>query len=301
MADKPFFPGFEGDDEPKAPAKPAAPAVPAAKKSAFDPFADAPVKVPAPGAAQPSPAAPAPAPGRPVAPAPGKPAAPAPAPPPPPALPGNDDADIKPGARKDLWNCPHCGAGNKPDRDTCRACGKSPHDEVIIPLWKKPLFRAGILAAIGLVVVVVVMAGRTDLSFHEPSLATIDKKPRIGGSASGSVELPGGAKFDGERLISVVGRVAAVGRGPSGTTTIALALGAAARDEQPTATPAANGGFDIPGGVVLACTSETPLTVKPGQIISLAGVSGTLIKDAAIMREAEGMIAVQVQQVKAAE
>ena len=122
-----FFPGFQEDDKPAAPAP-----MPSAMKSdgAFNPF-DEPVNV----SLVPSPSAPAPA-------APKSQCKPSSAgqqgagfdP-----FAGNkdgeeaDDPDLKPGSRKDLWICPHCGAGNRPNRDTCRSCGKSP----MIP-WPNP-------------------------------------------------------------------------------------------------------------------------------------------------------------------
>lgn len=67
------------------------------------------------------------------------------------------DADIKPGQGKDLWLCPHCGAKNKPGRDTCRSCGKHPDEEVIIPLLSRPPVKFGLIGGIVLVLIVVVM------------------------------------------------------------------------------------------------------------------------------------------------
>ena len=55
--------------------------------------------------------------------------------------------------RKDLWVCPHCGAKNKPDRDTCRACGKSPDEKVVKPIHQNPLVQAAVLAVVGFVLV----------------------------------------------------------------------------------------------------------------------------------------------------
>ena len=281
MADPNFFPGFEGEDEPKK--QPAAkPAVQAPAKPAFDPFADAP----------PSPAAPAPA-----APA-GKPptnrVAKAPAAPAPVAAASQDDPELKPGSRKDLWKCPHCGAGNKPDRNTCRTCGKSPDDPVVVPWFKNNIIRAGILAAIGLIVVVIVLVTRVDLSLREPTLAHVDTKPRISGSAQGSIDLGSGLRFEGEHQISVCGRVAATGPGPGGTLLVALALGSAAADEKPVATPI-NGGFDV-AGVVLACHAADGFDPKPGQIISLTGATGVLVKDGRMVDNEAGVIPVAVEE-----
>ncbi len=281
MADPNFFPGFEGDDEPAKPAKPAPkPAAAAPAKPAFDPFADA--KTPAPPAAPAKPGtnrvakAPAPAP------------APVSAPPPPP----DADADLKPGSRKDLWKCPHCGTGNKPDRTTCRSCGKSPDEPVVVPWFKNNVIRAAILAVIGLIIIGVVMLTRVDVSLREPTLANVDKAPRITGTGIASIELTNGIKLEGERMISICGKVAAVGPGPGGTLLVALALGAAAAEENPSATPA-NGSFDV-AGVVLACSAEGGFDPQAGQIISLTGVVGVLVKEGRIVGEPAGIIPVAV-------
>lgn len=284
MADPNFFPGFEGDDEAAKPAKSApkqAAAAPA--KPAFDPFADAKVDTKAPA---PAPAAPAKPGTNRVAKAPAP--APVSAPPPPP----DADADIKPGSRKDLWKCPHCGTGNKPDRTTCRSCGKSPDEPVVIPWFKNNVIRAAILAVIGLIIIGVVMLTRVDVSLREPTLANVDTAPRITGTGIASIELTNGIKLEGERMISICGKVAAVGTGPGGTVLVALALGAAAAEENPSASPA-NGSFDV-AGVVLACSAEDGFDPKPGQIISLTGVVGVLVKEGRIVNEPAGIIPVAV-------
>lgn len=291
MADPNFFPGFEGDDEPKKPApaaKPVAPA-PAATpaKPAFDPFAGVPVKVTAPAEAAP---AAKPATGR-VGKAPPAPL-PAPA-----AAQDADDPDLKPGSRKDLWKCPHCGTGNKPDRTTCRSCGKSPDEPVVVPWFKNNVIRAGIFAIIGLVIILVVWLSRVDLSLREPMLENVDAKPRIAGEGRGSIELGGGLTFEADKLISVCGRVAATGPGPGGTLLVALALGAAAVEEKPSA-KAVKGGFEV-DGVVLACSAQDAFAPKPGQILSLKGATGVLIKDGRMIDEPAGGIPVAVEEHRA--
>ncbi len=283
MADPNFFPGFEGEDEPKK--QPAAkPVAPAPDKPAFDPFADAqPSPAPAPALAGPA--------GKPPTNRVAKTAPTAPAPVP---APSQDDPELKPGSRKDLWKCPHCGAGNKPDRTTCRTCGKSPDEPVVVPWYKNNIIRAGILAAIGVIIVVIVLLTRVDLSLREPSLANVDAKPRISGAAQGSIDLGSGLRFEGERQISVCGRVAAIGPGPGGTLLVALALGPAAADEKPVAT-AITGGFEV-AGVVLACHAADSFDPKPGQIISLTGATGVLVKDGRMVDNEAGVIPVAIEE-----
>jgi hypothetical protein len=278
MADPNFFPGFEGDDEAKK--QPAAKPTQAPAKPAFDPFADAP---PGPAAAP----APAAATGKPQASRVEKPPA-APAP-----TPSQDDPELKPGSRKDLWKCPHCGAGNKPDRTTCRTCGKSPEEPVVVAWHQNNRIRAGILAAIVLVVVVIVLATRVDLSMREATLAQVDSRPRIGGSAEGTITLPGSMSLEPSKRISICGRVAATAAGPGGTLVVALALGSAARDEKPAATAVA-GGFEV-DGVVLACHADGSFAPKPGQILSLVGATGVLLKDGRLYDDAHGLIPVAVE------
>ena len=284
MADPNFFPGFEGDDEPAKPAKPAPkPAAADPAKPVFDPFAEA--KAPAPPVAPGKPAKPG---TNRVAKAPAPAPAPVSAPPPPP----DADADIKPGSRKDLWKCPHCGTGNKPDRTTCRSCGKSPDEPVVIPWFKNNVIRAAIFAVIGLIIIGIVMLTRVDVSLREPTLANVDKAPRITGKGIASIDLGNGLKLEGERMISICGRVAAVGTGPGGTVLVALALGPAAAEEKPSATPA-NGSFEV-AGVVLACSAEDNFDPKSGQIISLTGVVGVLVKEGRIVDEPAGLLPVAV-------
>lgn len=287
MADPNFFPGFEGDDEPAKPAAPAKAAAPApAAKPAFDPFAGPPAasapaaKPVAPG--KPAPARPAPVPA----------AAPAPAAEP-------DDAELKPGSRKDLWKCPHCGAGNKPDRSTCRTCGKSPDEPVILPWYKNNVIRAAILAVVGAIILLAVWMSRVDLSLHEAGPAGIDlQRPRISGSAEGSIDVSGDIKFVGTRMISVSGRVVAT-RQSLGMTWVALALGPNARDDEAFKALQAKPdgvGFAFDGGCVLACIFDNEPKLKPGAWLSLIGTTGDLVKDASKMHEVDGAFVVRVDE-----
>ena len=118
------------------------------------------------------------------------------------------EADIKPGSRKDLWACPHCGAKNKPDRDRCRSCDKSPDEPVQRAAWKHPAVFAG--AAVVLLVVVlwfVVVGGGVGQVPATP--ANLDRAPRLaGGGIDGSV---GGASFQAEGRLAFCGRVLQIG------------------------------------------------------------------------------------------
>ncbi len=79
----------------------------------------------------------------------------------------NDD-EIKPGQGKDLWTCPHCGAKSKPNRDTCRNCGKSPDEEVIIPLFSRPPVKFGAIGgAVVFLLILFSIATSVDVSLHQ--------------------------------------------------------------------------------------------------------------------------------------
>jgi len=200
------------------------------------------------------------------------------------------DADLKPGSRKDLWNCPHCGTGNRPGRDTCRVCGKSPDEPVIVPLHKKPAVVLGVVVAVlGVLVLLCLIVFHTDLTLKEPDAAVIDAKPRIAGSgASHSVAINlNQTAFTGAHRISVNGRV--IGFSPcqamSGGWNIVLLFGSAgaAPDAATTSKVSFNGDqADISTEgryTILHLLPAGPvLTYKPksGAMLSLDGDTGVL-------------------------
>ncbi len=286
MADnKPFFPGFDEDPPPTTPSKNSqSPPTPA-----FDPFAG--IQVKPPGLTE----------GASTAQTAGKVSDSASRPLPPTQ---QSEEDVKPGARKDLWKCPHCGAGNRPDRDTCRSCSKSKHDLVVIPWQRKPVVWIGVGLIAVLVIGGLVLSSRVDLSLRDPDVAHADTRPRIGGSSSGSYDLLAGIRLDVDRCISVCGRIAGLGTGPGGIRTIALALGTSARDAQITAMPGTHGGFTFEApaqGVVLACVFKDPADVKKlvvGSVLSLVGETGSLLSAGSFVRDAEGLIPVYAIQLR---
>ena len=320
------FPGFDGDDEPK-PKKPAAKPAPAPAAPAFEfeesdpkpkkpatgrvekpaaaaagnvnPFAEQAVQVnpfagqalQAPGTTAEPPKAPPGSgadrvakPGKPSAARTAKPAAPAPA-----ADPG--DQDITPGMAKDLWLCPHCGAKNKPARETCRECGKSPSDEVETPWFKKP----PILGAVGggavlLIILISLMMRGPDLSLHPPGPGHLDSAPRIGKGSGAEQDLGESRRFFPKKSISVSGRIIHAQEQPTGTwlTVVVLGLGGRVQD----------GAFDeakaewkdnawsvsgVPKHVTLFCIFDSKPALKRGDYLSLTGTAGIAEQDATIV------------------
>lgn len=270
MADAPKF-EFE-DEQPEKPKERSAAEVMARLGVGNAPAAPAPGATPAP--AKPVPAA-----------TPAKTAKPTPvAAPPPPPLPGSEDTTV-PGARKDLWKCPHCGAGNKPDRTTCRACGKSSTDAVVVPWNRNPL----VLAVIAVVVVALVagafIARRTDLTLKPADAHHVDGKVRQGGSAEGTTDLPNGFSFEARGRAAVTGLIIAV-KPIAGGASVALALR----------------GIDPPGDGSVPDTAtwvhvvaEKPLPkLVPGAWLSLAGMSGSITLDGRIAKGTDTGVSILV-------
>lgn len=268
------FPGFI-DDEPKPPPRPAKPAAP---PPAFDPFADAPAapaapaaKAPARPAARPPVTAPPPA-FDPFAADAGAPAAPTDA----------GEADIRPGMAKDLWACPHCGTKNKPQRDSCRQCGKRPGDPVAVP-WHQPLgVRVGLAAAALAVVALLgwlLVGGSIELV--PADVDHIDRAPRMGGSPGPEGQLANGLTFVPQKRYAVCGRVLAASPAADGVTTVVLALGEDGRAEEVAATTT----VEISSGGVTSTPERRMVVVNavgnvpsfaPGTIVSLIGDLGSL-------------------------
>jgi hypothetical protein len=284
------FPGFEDDPKPKkkpaAPAPPAPAPPPAAAPTAanyeFEESAPAP-KRKAPAMPLPPPtgddaAEHTPATMHPVLPE--KRAAPSPAPSEP------EDPDVKPGSRKDLWACPHCGTGNKPDRSTCRKCGKSPDDEIEKQWYQKPQILGGIVGGVLLFILLIMFVGGTDLSVKPADADHIDGKVRIGGSASATHDFDT-RTFTAKKRLAVVGRCIGVNQIASvpGAWTVVLLLGSAARNDDAASsyTIAFNGErADItPDSGNYKVIHLLPGTVpkfdpRKGSIISIAGESGEM-------------------------
>jgi hypothetical protein len=205
-------PAFELDDAP--PAKPKAKAAAPAAAAAFDPFADQKVSLPlggsGSGVAAPPPTA----------------SARAPSPP-------EDEIDIRPGAAKDLWACPHCGARNKPTRSSCRDCGKLPSDEVVVPWHRKPRNQAMVAGGVVAFILLYLLVTHVDTSLHPAGAADIDDAVRMGGGGKGERDIDG-HKFDGKGAFSVSGRVIATGLsgGAAWVNTVVLGLGHGVLDEE---------------------------------------------------------------------
>lgn len=231
-SDDDFFPGFIEDDKPAK--KPVPPPIEKDEASDFNPFADESVV----DSISPDPAAPLPhKDGPPIsaAAAPGSPAAPAAAGAGFDAFSGDQEdeepeEDVTPGARKDLWVCPHCGAKNRPNRDTCRACGKSPDEPVVAPWHRQPKVIAAIAGGVLLVMLLLIFTGGERVDMRPATLSNIDNDLRRQSAAE--IELPlGDQVFVSQGRIAAVGRVAQV-REREGQVIITLGFADRSRDAQ---------------------------------------------------------------------
>jgi hypothetical protein len=191
------------------------------------------------------------------------------------------DPDLAPGSRKDLWNCPHCGAGNRPGRPTCRTCGKSPDDPVARSWTRNPLVVGGIAVAAVVVLVVLFRALTTvDLSCKEPNAQHIDKAVRRGGHGENHTVQAG--DFTGKSKVAVCGVVIGFVNDPriAGAVKAVLALGPGAVD----AAAAAQASFSdddvsvsgLSGAWVVTrlMTDGAAPKLAKGEIVSLTGDLG---------------------------
>ncbi len=276
MTQKPTY-EFEEDDAPKAEKKRYSPAL--ESEQPLKPVLTASPTVPA-----------APVPVAPVAPVTAAPAAEV------------NDPDLKPGSRKDLWTCPHCGTGNKPERTTCRSCGKSPSDALETPMWQKPIVVAGVLGGI-LLLIIIWLLMKPSLALKPPVLASLDTKIRRGSAQSQVRELVG-KTFTPSGRLAVTGRVC-VGRPmptAEGVTSVVLLLGSAASDENlANAKVTFNNQLieNLPShAVVLNLITTSQLDLTPGAWLSVVGDYGDLSDPTQLVHSQDQGDTVAVEQIQ---
>ena len=261
---------FEDDDAPKPERKRFIPGL-------EDAAAPAPASTPAPAPASPRPGL---------------------APPPLPApIAEAEDQDIKPGSRKDLWACPHCGTKNKPDRTQCRGCGKAPSDASDVPFWKKKPFLLGVAGGFAAVLLLWLVT-RPDLSLKAPGKASLN----IGAATTVERELIG-RTFTPHGRIAVCGRIV-VSRptpGTDGAQTVVLLLGKAREDELEAASPTFNNeliGNLPPKSEILHLITSAQLDLTKGAWLSVVGDYGELAEGALLVKSATDGYTVAVDQVR---
>jgi ribosomal protein L40E len=202
------------------------------------------------------------------------------------ALSDNEDAK---GRRKDLWNCPHCGAGNQPKRTECRMCGKKPTDRVV-PWYEKnaKMLISGLAVAL-VVAALVFWLMKPSMSFKTPSLKNISNSISLGtGGTSSTTDL---GEFVSEGKLSICGRLvrfeaASAERGPR----VLLAMGPNARDTSMklkvvedrvmATTEMSPEGFAIDSALIeivgFSGEKSELAGLKPGMVVSVTGTFGTI-------------------------
>lgn len=279
---------FEFDD---APAKPKEPKKSAAPAAGFNPFDEA-VAVPAANAASASaPAAPAaPGTGRVEKPGTGRVGKPGTGKINKPMVGAPTDGDIAPGLAKDLWLCPHCGAKNKPTRETCRECKKSPQDEVEKPWFLQPKIIGPVVGGVVLVVLLFMWLTSVDLTLRPAG--TVDKAVRSASVPQVDVDLGDTRKLTVKKTASVSGRVISVTDYAVAPwlQAVVIGLGSSASDDSVFSTWTAE--FDGDGMVVKAPKYATlflihdgpKATLKPGDYLSVLGKAGVPEQDHRIVK-----------------
>ena len=202
-----------------------------------------------------------------------------------------DDPDLKPGSRKDLWACPHCGTGNKPERTTCRSCGKAPTDAKETPAWQQPKVIGAAIGGVVLLIFIWILM-KPSLALKPPGAASIDSKIRRGGAQTHARELVG-KNFTPSGRLAVAGRicVARAMPGADGVITVVLLLGAGASDENlANAKVTFNNQLidNLPDhAVVVNLITNDKLDTTPGKWLSIVGDYGDLSDPAQLVHTAD--------------
>jgi ribosomal protein L40E len=200
------------------------------------------------------------------------------------------DLEIAPGMAKDLWLCPHCGAKNKPTRETCRECKKSPTDEVVKPWFMQPKIIGPVAGGVVLAIVVIMWLMSVDLSLHPAG--SVDNKVRSASIEQKEVELGPTQSFTIKRTASVSGRIITTIPYPNAPwlTAVVLGLGSGATDDATFSSWSAE--FDGTGYNVKAPRYATLFlifdgnkpTLKAGDYLSVLGKAGVPEQDHTIVK-----------------
>lgn len=200
------------------------------------------------------------------------------------------DLEIAPGTAKDLWLCPHCGAKNKPSRETCRECKKSPADEVEKPWFLQPKIIGPVAGGVVLVIVLIMWLTSVDLSLHPAG--SVDSKVRSASIEQKDVELGPTQSFTIKRTASVSGRIITTVPYPNAPwlTAVVLGLGSGATDDATFATWTAEfdgNGYNVKApkyATLFLIFDGTKPTLKAGDYLSVLGKAGVPEQDHTIVK-----------------
>ncbi len=201
--------------------------------------------------------------------------------------------DIAPGLAKDLWTCPHCGAKNKPNRESCRECKKLATDPVEKPWYMEPKIAGPIAGGLVVLVLLIMWLTSVDLSLHPAG--TVDSKVRSASITYEELEVGDNRHFSVKKTAAVSGRVITTADYAVAPwlTAVVLALGSQANDDAAFSTWSAE--FDGDGYVVKApryatlflFSSDSKVVVKAGDYLSVVGKAGVAEQDHTIVKGTE--------------
>ncbi len=221
-----------------------------------------------------------------------------------------DNLDLPaPGTAKDLWTCPHCGAKNKPQRETCRECHKHPDDPVEKMWFQKPPILGAVVGGIVLFIVLIMWATSVDLSLKPAGV--MDSSVRSASATEEIIDLGDNRKLFVRGQTSVSGRVIKASEYPMAPWLIgvALALGDKATNDDRFGEYEASftdTGMNVDADkytiLYLYFGDEKP-ELKSGDYLSVFGKSGIPEQDALIVKgtDERNSYAIKVQKYKTKE
>ena len=202
-----------------------------------------------------------------------------------------DNLDVAPGVAKDLWTCPHCGAKNKPLRETCRECSKHPDDEVIKPWFLRPLIIGPIVGAVIVFIMLIMWLTSVDMSLRPAGV--IDNAMRLVSVKEETLELEESRKLFVRKEVSVSGRVIMATQYPAAPwlMVVGLGLGPKASDDDTFgqwSAEVSEEGVAVSGAprsaVVFLLFSDDKPKLKAGDYLSVKGKAGVPEQDGLVIR-----------------
>jgi hypothetical protein len=208
----------------------------------------------------------------------------------PPARDFGDNFDVAPGVAKDLWSCPHCGAKNKPQRETCRECSKHPDDPVEKAWYIKPKIIGPVAAGVIVLVYLIMILTRVDLSLRPAGI--VDNSVRMSSVKEEVLDLDESRKIFVRHHVSVSGRVIMAKSYPMAPWMLAVALGLGPNANDDDAFSKWSAEISDTGVTVNAPRSTVVFLIfkegepklKAGDYLSVKGKAGVPEQDAQVVR-----------------
>ncbi len=201
--------------------------------------------------------------------------------------------DIAPGLAKDLWTCPHCGAKNKPNRESCRECRKLATDPVEKSWFMNPVIIGPVAGGLIVLVLLIMWMNSVDLSLRPAG--TLDNKVRAASITHEELEVGDNRRLSVKKTAAVSGRVITVSEYAAAPwiTAVVVGLGNQASDDAIFSTWSAE--YDGDGYAVKAPRYATLFLIfndnkpqlKAGDYLSVVGKAGVAEQDHTIVKGTE--------------